>query len=111
MIVPAWQNPKIMKMIFDDTADGDLHAIIQTLLAEKPGLDSQSLTAHEWLKELENVDQTQRDIYAMNLTPRKLGRRIEILADKYQDLYVKSRQPDKSRTRTITIKADPNFGR
>lgn len=111
MIVPAWQNPEIMQMIFNDTADGDLHAIIQTLLAEKPSLDGLSQTAQEWEEELEGCDQTQRDITAMNMTPRKLGRRIEILADKYPDLYVKSRQPDKTRTRTITIKADPNFGR
>ena len=107
MIVPAWQNPEIMQMVFEDTADGDLHAVIQTLLAEKTGLDGQSLTAHEWLKELEGCEPVQRDIYAMNLTPRKFGRRIEILAMKYPDLYEKTRKAGGDRARIIKIVREP----
>ncbi len=108
MIVSAWQNPEIMQMVFEDTADGDLHAVIQTLLAEKTGLDGQSLTAHEWLKELEGCEPVQRDIYAMNLTPRKFGRRIEILAMKYPDLYEKTRKAGGDRARIIKIVREPD---
>lgn len=107
MIVPAWQNPEIMEMIFDDTTDGDLHAIIQTLLAEKPGLDGQSLTANEWLKELENCELTQRDIHDLYLSPRQLGRRIADLAERSPNLYARTRKADRMRTRIITIRLEP----
>lgn len=103
MIVSAWQNPEIMEMIFDDTSDGDLHAIIQTLLSEKPGLCGMEMTAHQWLKELEGCELTQRDICYMGMTPRKLGRKIEFLVGKHPELYEKSRQSGGNRDRMIRI--------
>lgn len=107
MIVPAWQNPEIMEMIFDDTTDGDLHAIIQTLLAEKTDLDGRAMTAYQWLKELEGCELTQRDITFMGMSPRKLGRKIELLIEKYPDLYKKSRQSGGNRDRIIRIFREP----
>lgn len=107
MIVSAWQNPEIMQMVFDDTEDGDLHTILQTLLNEKPELNGQAKPAHEWLKELEDCEQTQRDVYAMNLSPRKFGRRISTIAERFPGLYERQRSSGGSslgkRTRLIEI--------
>ena len=108
MIVPAWQNPEIMQIVFDDTEDGDLHATLQTLLDEKPELDGQAKPAHEWLKELDGCEQTQRDIYAMNLTPRKFGRKISVIAERFPILYkTGERAPTRMRERLIRIYKNP----
>ena len=104
MIVPAWQNPEIMQMIFDDTDDGAVHRMIQTLLEEQPELDGQSMTAQTWISKMENCSEISGDVLRLCGTPERFGRRISTLAERFPELYrTGERAPSKKRERLIRI--------
>ena len=107
MIVPAWQNPEIMQMIFDDTDDGAVHRMIQTLLEEQPELDGQSMTAQTWISKMENCSEISGDVLRLCGTPERFGRRISTLAERFPELYERTRSSGASsfnkRTRLIKI--------
>lgn len=107
MIVPAWQNPEIMQMIFDDTDDGAVHRMIQTLLEEQPDLDGQAMTAQAWITKMMNCSEIRGDVERLCNTPERFGRRISSLAERFPELYERARSSGASsfgkRTRLIKI--------
>ena len=107
MIVKPWQNPEIMEMIFDDTEDGAFHRMIQTLLEEQPELDGQAMTAQSWISKMLNCSEIRGDVERLCDTPERFGRRISSLAERFPELYERSRSSGSSssgkRTRLIKI--------
>ena len=104
MIVSAWQNPEIMQMIFDDTDDGAIHRMIQTLLEELPELDGQAMTAQTWISKMENCGEIRGDVERLCGSPERFGRRISALVERFPQLYkTGERAPSKKRERLIRI--------
>ena len=107
MIVPAWQNPEIMQMIFDDTDDGAFHRMIQTLLEEQSELDGQAMTAQAWITKMMSCSEIRGDVERLCDTPERFGRRVSSLAERFPELYERSRSSGSSssgkRTRLIKI--------
>ncbi len=108
MIVPAWQNPEMMQMIFEDTDDGAFQRIIQILLEEHPELSGQAMTAQSWINQMEDCPEISRDAACLCNTPERFGRRISILSEKFPELYkTGERAPSKKRERLIRIYKNP----